>query len=171
LIRARRSASPHRGHGISSRFCAKIRLKTAQNGQAPIRRASVSAVFHQIAICCPTPTANAAPWLPTSSMSPARVPSFSGVASSPATSAHVWLERCFPLPEPLGKSRGRSALAALALAVGVVDADTCGRRFLLDLSGGLKSGSACGAAIDSLPSPGSILLMANSTTDKFLPSC
>jgi hypothetical protein len=41
---------------------------------------------------------------------------------------------------------------AIALAVGGFALDTCGRRFLLDLSGGLKSrsGSGCAAFIFSL---------------------
>jgi len=63
------------------------------------------------------------------------VPSFAWVAS---------------LASKLGAAFGltvsaRPSVLTIALAVGVFDLDTCGRRFLLDLSGGLISRSACGA--------------------------
>ena len=45
--------------------------------------------------------------------------------------------KCRPaLPAGLATFRGRHLSLATALAVGVFDADTCGRRILLDLSGG-----------------------------------
>ena len=66
---------------------------------------------------------------------------------------HARLERCSDcIPRYWSTVRRSSAQASLPRWQSASSTpDTCGRRYLLDFSGGLKSGSACGASIDRDP--------------------
>ncbi len=89
--------------------------------------------------CGPTPTANAAPCLLVPSGH--RQGSFVACFTLSATRRHARPERRLTLPVVQSCIVGRRTGLANALAVGVFDADTCGRRFLLDLSVALQDKS------------------------------
>lgn len=122
-------------------FSPIVRSKQTISGRPPTRQASVSVFDPRCCARGPTPTANAAPCLrPWRGLD--KVPS---LQVSPASRRYAWPERRLTLLRVSACPLWGVALAcANALAVGVFNADTCGRRILLDLSVALQ-GSASGA--------------------------
>ena len=124
-------------------FPPENRVKTDRLGQTPNPHASVSAV-------APPVTSRNRPRLPTlppsslvcyRSQEP-QVPSLHDLILTDSSATRR--------PARLESRLQRDTNLADTLAVGVCAADTCGRRFLLDLSGDLKSGTASGVLFNIL---------------------
>ena len=130
-VRSRRSGFSRGGHALRGQFLALKGLKTDRSGQPPARQASVSGV----APCGYDPDCQRCALSSALSGIRPRCPRWPMSLRSSATRRYARL-----------KTRCAGLSLANALAVGVFDADTCGRRLLLDLSAG-REGSAYGASI------------------------
>ena len=115
--------------------------KQIKSGQTPNRRASVTAVDPQTLSVERPPTANAAPRFQLHFIQLTGVPSLPGSLCSPVTSA-LRSARVPPTPSCRSEPGHLGAAHKPHYRVGSRASstlDTCGRRFLLDLSGTLEA--------------------------------